>query len=140
MFSPHEWKNSKGDELNIKWRGIQIYEGLLVGKENVQVEVLNMKWRLNWGISNWKGVWDIWEIKGLAMRHKLFLWRVISRGPREAEVFECVVACSCVEAAVGRKMRLKYQGKTNPVSFLKVVYILMEELAARRKKVQEDAC
>ncbi|KAL3682322.1 hypothetical protein R1sor_000344 [Riccia sorocarpa] len=108
-LDPQEWKDLAGGTLNLAWRATQVYDCLYNEAEAKQVEVMSTKWRLRRGSLEWR---QLWSIRKLAL-----VWRVLW-------------AEKCV---------LKYQGKTNKVSFLKVAYIFMEELAAIKHRLKEDA-
>ncbi|KAL3683820.1 hypothetical protein R1sor_001842 [Riccia sorocarpa] len=122
VFDPQEWTDATGDQIRVTWRGVQIYESMLTGKEAKQVEILNGKWRLNWGVQDWRGVVS-WAIQAPGKQKWLNVWLL-------AVVWRVLWAERCV---------LKYHGKRNRVSSVKVAYSVMEELAARRHKIKEEA-
>ncbi|KAL3678162.1 hypothetical protein R1sor_021118 [Riccia sorocarpa] len=76
----HEWKHTgDGSELDVSWRGAQMYRRAALGKKGDQIRRMNAKWGLLWVGQEWEKIWRISKMKYLSQNHRTFLWRVVAR-------------------------------------------------------------
>ncbi|KAL3685067.1 hypothetical protein R1sor_003089 [Riccia sorocarpa] len=78
-FTPEDWKSDRGKSWNLNWRGSQVYALFVSGKVDRQVLKLNMKWGLQWSLSEWENVWTIFTLRLVSPRHRAFMWRTVHK-------------------------------------------------------------
>ncbi|KAL3677815.1 hypothetical protein R1sor_020771 [Riccia sorocarpa] len=74
-----DWTGHAGNNLDLSQRASAVHMKLAMGKENAQADRFNTKWRVFWPVSAWRQVWKVFTLKGLGNKHKVFLWRVLTK-------------------------------------------------------------
>ncbi|KAL3694197.1 hypothetical protein R1sor_007848 [Riccia sorocarpa] len=74
-----DWTGHARNNLDLSQRASAVHMKLAMEKENAQADRFNMKWRAMWPVSEWRQVWKVFTLKGLGNKHKVFLWRVLTK-------------------------------------------------------------
>ncbi|KAL3698892.1 hypothetical protein R1sor_012968 [Riccia sorocarpa] len=93
-----EWRNKNGGrELNLTWRGGQVYAIIRADCIGKQASVMNDRLQLRWDTQVWNSIWRGMNSKGLCQRHRIFLWRITTNafltGEREKRMGFDSFAC-----------------------------------------------
>ncbi|KAL3701572.1 hypothetical protein R1sor_019594 [Riccia sorocarpa] len=149
-FQPTDWVTADGVKLNTQWRAAQMYTRLLKGKASEQYERMNRRWQLSWDPHHWDTVWGVADLKLVPFRHRCFIWREISRfkgtslalpdlirwameGEYKVRLRRCWMLAVTWRVLWAERCALKFQGRRNTVSELKILLMMSEEVYARRK-------
>ncbi|KAL3682679.1 hypothetical protein R1sor_000701 [Riccia sorocarpa] len=78
-FLPAEWRFYDGSHFPPDCSGSLVYLKLISDRLPHQISKAKTKWGLSWEQVRWTNVWSVYNLNRLPERHRIFLWRVLSK-------------------------------------------------------------